>query len=337
MKEPNYRIYDRTGGGATQDIYAPSLDDAIQQGREWIEAGDWSSEDGVIRLGVDLRAEVRPIVRTSYYIDVSCTGCAADRRGPYSSIVEARAAAKAIRELIEECDVEERYYADTLRDENPNADVSHVESYATGGGDCDYTSIYSVTGPDVDGPIDDDATREQDAYDCSGSHSDEEPECEVGGGDDDGGHDWRAPHSLVGGLRDNPGVWATGGTATSSKTVCARCGCYRIEVDAGSQRNDGEPEATVEYQPADADSEAWLVRIHDEDGWLPDWLADRLGRPPTTRYTDEEARQYVIDHTDDDADGEELDHVFAALHGLRADDKDRAEGLWSHCVQCVHG
>ena len=48
---PNYRIYDRTGGGVTEDIYATSLDDAIEQGREWIEAGDWSGcagddEDG---------------------------------------------------------------------------------------------------------------------------------------------------------------------------------------------------------------------------------------------------------------------------------------------------
>lgn len=47
----NYRIYDRTGGGVTEDVYAASLEDAIEQGREWIEDGDWSGcgdndEDG---------------------------------------------------------------------------------------------------------------------------------------------------------------------------------------------------------------------------------------------------------------------------------------------------
>lgn len=43
---PNYRIYDRTGGGVRHDIYAESLDAAIEEGREWIEDGDWGKEAG---------------------------------------------------------------------------------------------------------------------------------------------------------------------------------------------------------------------------------------------------------------------------------------------------
>lgn len=335
-QSPNYRIYDRTGGGATQDIYATDLEDAIEQGRAWIEDGNWSSEDGTIRKGVTLDACVRPIMRTIYYIEASYTGCAADRRGPHASLAEARDKADSIRDTLEECYVEESSYSDGLRASHPEAEVELVESYATGEGDSDYTSIYSVTGQDVDGQINDEATSEQDAADCSGSHSDEEPECEQGGGDDDGGHDWRSPHSVVGGIKENPGVWSNAGTSMTYRSVCARCGCYRTKTTAGSQRNPGEPAAVVEYADADEPSKAWLVQIHAEAGWIPDWLAEQLDRPPTTRYTEEEAKQYVAEHSDDDdLDAEDLEHVFAALTGRRATDKDRADGLWSHCCQAV--
>lgn len=42
--EPNYRISDRTGGGVTEDVYAETLDEAIERGREWIEEGDWERD-----------------------------------------------------------------------------------------------------------------------------------------------------------------------------------------------------------------------------------------------------------------------------------------------------
>lgn len=244
--KPNYRIYDCTGGGVTHDIYAASLDEAIDAGREWIEDGDWASEDGVIRKGVTLDACVRPITT------------------------------------------------------------------------------------DEDG---EDITDDQQENDCSGSYSDEEPECESEGpGDDDGGHDWRSPYSLLGGLRENPGVWSRGGTVTVTKSVCACCGKYRTETDAGSQLDSGEPKSVVEYEDANEDSEAWLVLIHEEDGWIPQWLAEQLDRPPTTRYTEEQAKEYVAEHTDDDdLDEDDLEHVFAALNRRRATDQERAEGLWSHC------
>lgn len=54
---PNYRIYDRTGGGVTEDIYAESLDDAIERGREWITDGEWGDFQGT------LNCVVREIVR----------------------------------------------------------------------------------------------------------------------------------------------------------------------------------------------------------------------------------------------------------------------------------
>lgn len=59
---PNYRIYDRTGGGSTEDIYVESLEAAIEAGKEWIEDGDWSSESGTYRT-VELDCCVKEIVR----------------------------------------------------------------------------------------------------------------------------------------------------------------------------------------------------------------------------------------------------------------------------------
>lgn len=328
-KHPNYRIYDRTGGGVTKDIYAASLDKAIEAGREWIEDGDWASEDGVIRKGVTLDACVREILRTVYYVDRYREGLPRDIRGPYCSLKVARDALTVGEEEIsmDPC----AGVVEQLKSTHDGAEVSLVESWAAeseSGADC----IYSVTGQLVDGEIDGDATDVGQEHDCSGSHSDEEPKCAIGGGtDDDTGHEWRQP-CVVGGCKENPGFWSGGGTITISKSVCARCGQYRTVINNGDQRNPGDPEDTVKMEDADENSKAWLVRIHEEDGWIPQWLAEHLDRPPTTRYTEQEAMRYVAEHDDnDDVDAENLEHVFAALFGRRATDKDRAEGLWSHC------
>jgi hypothetical protein len=68
---PNYRIYDRTGGGVTCDIYADSLEDAAEQGRDWIEDGDWTGENDNESEGfamcrtIKLKCEVGPILYRS--------------------------------------------------------------------------------------------------------------------------------------------------------------------------------------------------------------------------------------------------------------------------------
>ena len=54
-----HRIYDLTGGGVTEDIIADSLEDAMEQGREWIEAGDWNKTS----YEQTLRCAVAEIVR----------------------------------------------------------------------------------------------------------------------------------------------------------------------------------------------------------------------------------------------------------------------------------
>jgi len=75
-------------------------------------------------------------------------------------------------------------------------------------------------------------------------------------------HDWQTPHAVVGGLRENPGVWSAGGTTTTYHYVCAHCGCHRRETLHGAQRNPGQAD-TIEYSPADDASLAW-VRSHGE-------------------------------------------------------------------------
>lgn len=60
--KPNYRIYDRTGGGVRQDIYAPDLDTAIEMGRDWIEDGDWSERGNPPGTKIELPCCVREIV-----------------------------------------------------------------------------------------------------------------------------------------------------------------------------------------------------------------------------------------------------------------------------------
>lgn len=86
-----------------------------------------------------------------------------------------------------------------------------------------------------------------------------EPDC-----DNDNGHDWRSPYSVLGGLKENPGVWGNGG-GTISKEVCAHCGAYRV-TDTWAQRHDtGEQGLTeVTYPDADDESLAYVERKRAE-------------------------------------------------------------------------
>jgi hypothetical protein len=87
----------------------------------------------------------------------------------------------------------------------------------------------------------------------------EEPECPS----DEGEHDWQAPHELVGGLIENPGVHGHGGGVTIT-TVCMRCGARRVEdtwaqdPETGQQGLESvtyEPPGTVELPEDDEEDE----------------------------------------------------------------------------------
>jgi hypothetical protein len=83
-----------------------------------------------------------------------------------------------------------------------------------------------------------------------------EPECEY-----KSGHRWEAPHEVVGGLKENPGVFGHGGGEIIYR-VCSRCGMYRI-VDTWPDRvpdhHRNEPGArTIRYAPPDERSLEWV-------------------------------------------------------------------------------
>lgn len=92
----------------------------------------------------------------------------------------------------------------------------------------------------------------------------EEPDCEDGRE-----HDWQSPYEVLGGIRENPGVWGNGGGVVI-REVCACCGRYRIH-DTWAQRPDTGEQGleTIAYEDADEASTAWsLVGIREALGDL---------------------------------------------------------------------
>lgn len=76
------------------------------------------------------------------------------------------------------------------------------------------------------------------------------PEC------NDHEHDWQSPHELLGGIEDNPGVWANGG-GVLIKEVCAHCGRYKI-TDTWANHGSLQGFTSVCYEDADEDSLDWV-------------------------------------------------------------------------------
>lgn len=72
----------------------------------------------------------------------------------------------------------------------------------------------------------------------------DEPECEEGKE-----HDWQCPPDIVGGIKENPGVWGHGG-GIILKRCCMNCGCLQ-ETDTWAQNpsNGTQGHTTVRYEP----------------------------------------------------------------------------------------
>lgn len=74
----------------------------------------------------------------------------------------------------------------------------------------------------------------------------------------EGEHDWQAPYSILGGLKEDPGVFGQGG-GMIIREVCAHCGTYR-ERDTGA-RNPTTGEhglGSVAYEDANEESLTWV-------------------------------------------------------------------------------
>jgi hypothetical protein len=142
---------------------------------------------------------------------------------------------------------------DILHDVAPADAEAAIEAWLTDG-DWDtsegplYLTAYAypidpTTGTaDGEGRVDGEATIEQDAPDCEG---DEE-------------HTWRSPHSVVGGLRENPGVHGHG-AGIIAREVCPHCGWYRV-YESARQDGSGRYHEATSYAEPDEDSLAWVAR-----------------------------------------------------------------------------
>ncbi len=61
-------------------------------------------------------------------------------------------------------------------------------------------------------------------------------------------HNWTAPHEIVGGLEENPGVFGSGG-GVKIHEACSHCGTLRVTDTWGSDRSTGEQGVeTVSYE-----------------------------------------------------------------------------------------
>jgi hypothetical protein len=81
----------------------------------------------------------------------------------------------------------------------------------------------------------------------------EEPACAKGEE-----HEWCSPHEVVGGLKENPGVYGHGAGLIITE-VCRHCGAYR-ETDTWAQdRTDGtQGHCEISYREADEKSREWV-------------------------------------------------------------------------------
>jgi len=72
----------------------------------------------------------------------------------------------------------------------------------------------------------------------------DEPNCTA-----DEGHDWQSPISIVGGIKENPGVWGHGGGVIIHE-VCLHCGCERVTDTWAQDRETGRQGLqSVTYNP----------------------------------------------------------------------------------------
>lgn len=81
-----------------------------------------------------------------------------------------------------------------------------------------------------------------------------EPDCEQGRA-----HDWRSPHSVVGGCAQSPGVQGHGG-GVIVREVCRHCGTYQITDTWAQDMSTGRQGLTsLAYEPADEVSSEWVA------------------------------------------------------------------------------
>lgn len=84
------------------------------------------------------------------------------------------------------------------------------------------------------------------------------PDC-----DHEDGHDWQEPYEVVGGCKENPGVYGIGGAQIRSTSVCSRCGMYRVHTSASTPGNYPKEPEKYEYRDANERSMEWVESLLD--------------------------------------------------------------------------
>jgi hypothetical protein len=74
-----------------------------------------------------------------------------------------------------------------------------------------------------------------------------------------GGHDYRAPYEIVGGLKENPGVWGGDNGGLFVLEVCMHCGCSKSERTRASDGQGGHM-TSVTYSKGEYADEVQRLR-----------------------------------------------------------------------------
>ena len=77
----------------------------------------------------------------------------------------------------------------------------------------------------------------------------------------EGDHQWERPIEVVGGIKENPGVWGHGGGVTI-KEVCRHCGIYRHTDTWHTDSSNGETYEALCYDDSDEASEIWMHKVN---------------------------------------------------------------------------
>lgn len=130
----------------------------------------------------------------------------------------------------------ERIEAGTLEEAMEKAE----EWIKNGEWDASEGTVY-LTGYLVEITLDEDGDEVEEDHEITVTVDPEEPKCT------EAEHDWQAPHSLVGGIKENPGVWGHGGGVTM-REACMHCGCGKFTDTWAQNPNNGEQGLTsVKY------------------------------------------------------------------------------------------
>ena len=71
-------------------------------------------------------------------------------------------------------------------------------------------------------------------------------------------HDWDNPYDVVGGCKENPGCWSSGGMSITTKYCCTLCGSYKISKFKGINGDPHRPEVSIVYESSDYISQRWI-------------------------------------------------------------------------------